>query len=80
MSLSRITITTCGCYFEYETDHSKPYLARWVLCSSPACERVQGETERVKLLAQIRQAERNLKVLRDSYQRRYGRLPDDAVH
>lgn len=63
--ITTIKITDCGCYFEYEADHLKDYLARWVLCGNPECSRMQARREREILKADIRATELRLNSLND---------------
>lgn len=54
----------CGCYFEYEPDHSKPYFARWVLCGNPNCFMVQGSRRKAALDQEIKECEARLESLK----------------
>lgn len=62
--LTTIRITDCGCYFEYEPDHAKAYLARWILCGKPECARVQAAAECAALEAEISATEKRLESLK----------------
>jgi hypothetical protein len=62
--ITTIRITDCGCYFEYEPDLSKEYLARWILCGKPECWRVQAAVERVVLEEDIKATELRLESLK----------------
>lgn len=68
MSIATIKITDCGCYFEYEPDLQKEYLARWILCGKPECPKTQDAigraAERAALEAEIRITELRLESLR----------------
>lgn len=62
--ITTIRINDCGCYFEYEPDLAKEYLARWVLCGKPGCWMVQGAKEKLALEFEIKMLETRLESLR----------------
>lgn len=62
---------SCGCKFEYEPDHSRPYYAKWVLCGNPECFRVQGRIEKSRLETEIKIAKDRLTALESEYARRF---------
>lgn len=62
--ITTLRISMCGCYFEYEPDHLKPYLARWILCGKPECWRVQSAGERTALEWEIKTLEARLESLK----------------
>lgn len=62
--IATIRITDCGCYFEYEQDHSKEYLARWILCGKPECSKVRAAAERAALDQDIQATELRLASLK----------------
>lgn len=64
---------SCGCKFEYEPDHARPYYAKWALCGNPECYRVQGRVDKVRLETEIKIAEDRLAALQNEYARRFPR-------
>lgn len=61
----------CGCRFEYEPDHSRPYYAKWILCGNPECYRVQGKLDKARLEVEIKIAKDRLDALEREYARRF---------
>ena len=53
----------CGCRFNYQTDYSQPYYAKWVVCGNRACSRTQGRLDKAKLEAEIMVAKEHLRAL-----------------
>lgn len=68
--ITTIRITDCGCYFEYEPDLSRPYLARWILCGKRECEKVQAVKEKASLEAEIKVTELRLESLKAMLERK----------
>lgn len=62
--ITTIRVSECGCYFEYEPDHSKQYIARWILCGKQECWRVMAARERVALEWEIKMLEERLENLK----------------
>lgn len=62
--ITTIKVTDCGCYFEYEPDHAKAYLARWILCGKPECSRVQAAADKAALEAEIKATETRFESLK----------------
>ena len=71
MTIERVTVTDCGCYFEYENDLSKPYLARWILCGKDGCQQTKSREDKARLVARIKMAEQRLSSLREEFNRKY---------
>lgn len=62
---------SCGCFFEYEPDHGKPYHAKWILCGKESCSRTQGRLDKARLDEEIKIAEDRLAALRAEHARRF---------
>lgn len=62
---------SCGCFFVYEEDHSRPYEAKWVLCGKSDCYKSQARIEKAKMQEEIRIAEERLVTLQSEFARRF---------
>lgn len=62
--METVRMETCGCVFEYEPDHSRPYHARWILCGRESCFRTRARLERERLDSEIGMTEERLDALR----------------
>jgi hypothetical protein len=71
MTIEKVTLTDCGCYFEYENDLSKSYLARWILCGKNGCLQTEARRQKARMLAEIKVATERLNALRAEFNRRW---------